>query len=58
MFLKMDFIEVPLIYNVFISTVQQRDSVTRGNTFFFVIISHAGLLQDIDYRSVWKVANI
>lgn len=54
----MDFIEVPLIYNVFISTVQQRDSVTRGNTFFFVIISHAGLLQDIDYRSVWKVANI
>ena len=46
-------IEVQLIYNVvLISAVQQSDLVIRRQTFFFYIIFHYGLSQDIEYSSL------
>ena len=45
--------EVELIYNiVFISAVQQSGSVMHIWTFFFYILFHYGLLQDIEYSSL------
>ena len=46
-------IEVSLIYNgMLISAVQRSDSVIHMGTFFFKILFHYGLLQDIEYRFV------
>ena len=47
------FIEVQLIYSVvLISAVQQSDSVIHIYTFFFNILFHYGLSQEIGYSSL------
>ena len=51
-FLK-NFIEVQLIYNVLISTIQQSDSYIYIyiHTLFFIFLFHYGLSQDVEYSS-------
>ena len=52
-FLSLFLSEVQLIYNVvLISGVQQRELVIHTYTYFFHILFHYGLLQDIEYCSL------
>ena len=57
LFKNIVFIEVELIYNVVpVSPVQHSDSVIHIQTFFFHILFHYGLSQDIEYSSLCYTA--
>ena len=52
-FLQINFMEVQLIFNiVLVSAIQQNDSVIHIYTYFFHMIFHYGLSEDIECSSL------